>query len=67
MIAALLLMADLVLMLWLVWCLTRKWPRGKARNLGILAYHEDREVAKAEAAAAKLRRKGHHGPGAGGA
>jgi hypothetical protein len=68
MIVALLLLTDLLLMLWLIWCLTRKQPSGQTRSLGILSYVEDRELAKAEAQSRKragpreAQRKNSQGP-----
>jgi hypothetical protein len=42
MIVALLLLAELVLMAWLVWCLVRSRPPGKSRDLGFMSYVEER-------------------------
>lgn len=42
MIGALLLLIELLVMAWLIWCLVRTPAKGKPRDLGLLQYSEER-------------------------
>ena len=44
MIGALLLLIELLVMAWLIWCLVRNPVKGKPRDLGLLHFSEQRYV-----------------------
>lgn len=58
MIVALLVLFELILMAYLVWCLVRVRGPGKKQDLGLLHFTEERYDAKAAERAAKATRKG---------
>jgi hypothetical protein len=63
MITAALLLGELVLMLWLVWCLVRKRPPGEPPTLGILSFTEERYDPKTDPALLKKGKNRTPGPG----